>query len=164
LLSAWAQGATRHRDAVWADALLRAGVAADGAHVHASHTADLLAVLDIERREAFVGEVAGSAAATPAALELLANAKHNWSTPFARTVLGWLRGRIAVSASDSSVFNWRLAEMLPAFALRMPHDLASEAEDACRTDVELTGTLPRAVERFIALIAFRHSLHQELHR
>ncbi len=159
MLSGWSLAAITHRDAEWADGLLRAGAEAAVSAGPVPGPLQLLGVLDPVRREAFVSEALRAAPASLPTLELLAGMDHDWSMPFARTVLRWLTTRIAAAASEGS---WRLAQILPALALHMPHMLAADADKACRTDAELSSGLPRAIDRFTTVLMFRHALYQEL--
>lgn len=158
LADGWARAALRHGDAEWADALLRANVLVDRHARLAPPRAALLGVLPPTRREALlVDALAGRVGVSP--VELLPGATHAWSEALARHALAWFRkraagatGLAAMWATDSLV-----ADALPALATRMPPALVDEA--SAGWPAEPAPPWPRAIERFLSVLAVRRALH-----
>ena len=158
LADGWARATLRARDVAWADALLRANVLVDRHARLAPPRAQLLALLGVAQREALLADAIGGRALIDPG-ELLAGATHAWSAPFARDVLGWLRRRAQAAAERPDARpadDWRVVELLAAFALRVPPALAGAAV-AGWPDV-LPPAWARAVERLVAVLTFRRAL------
>ena len=163
LVDGWAAAAVRHRDAGWAEALLRADVPAERVSPITPTRAELLDVLDPARREALIVDVLRARPADHAGAELVAAATHAWSEPFARTVLAWLVRRAAAPAVQG-VGDWHLLTLLPQLALRVPATLATVAAEGWPTDAPQWAAWARPVERFVALLTFRRELSEEFDR
>jgi hypothetical protein len=90
---------------------------------------------------------------------LLPGAVHAWSERFARGAFAWFRRRAAGAAGRAEARladDWRVVELLPPLAMRLPPALAAEAADGW--PAELPPPWARAVERFLALLTFRRTL------
>ncbi|GLC24910.1 DUF5691 domain-containing protein [Roseisolibacter agri] len=158
LADGWARAALRHRDAEWADALLRANVLVDRHARLAPPRAALLGLLPPARREALlVDALVGRVGVSP--VELLHGAPPPWGDALARHALTWYRRR-ATGATGLGV-TWAtdapVAESLPMLATRIPPALADEASNGW--PAEPAPPWPRAIERFQSLLALRRALH-----
>jgi hypothetical protein len=158
LADGWARATFRHRDAEWADALLRANVLVDRHARLAPARAALLGVLSPARREGLLGDAFAGRVLVDAE-ELLPGATHPWSERFAREAFAWFQRRAAGAAGrrDARVADdWRVVELLPALAMRLPPSLADGAAGGWAA--ELPPPWARAVERFLSLLTFRRTL------
>jgi len=161
LTEGWASAAVQHRDAAWAEALLATGFPNEQPTSLAPKLDVLMHVLDVPRREAFVTRVLRGDPKSDVIIALVAAADHAWSDAFANAILGWLRKRIA-SASQNSMADWHLREVVPRLALRIPPLLAG-ATDNWPTEDD-AGGFARALDRFISVLTFRRELAVELDR
>ncbi len=162
LTEAWGLASVVHRDAAFAEALLESGFPGDRPTALAPSVEALLTVLSVERRETLVTEALRIDPASERTLTLLTAADHRWSEPFARGVLEWLRKRLASVSTLGGPLEWRLRELIPRLALRIPPMLPGVTDNWPTT--EDAASLAKALDRFINLLTFRRALAEELDR
>ena len=160
VLEGWSTAAARFGDPAWSAALLASDAPDLRAPRLAPTRAALLAALPAAARERLVAGALRERPYDADVVPLVLDAAHDWSEPFARVVLDWLRRR-AGRAGDPG--EWQLREALPRLALRVPPSLATVAAAGWPDDAPDRGWA-RPVERFLALLAFRHEIAQELAR
>jgi hypothetical protein len=161
LTEGWAAAAVRHGDVPWAEALLASGFPGAKPTPLAPELNQLLGVLPIGRREAYIAMVLRDHAAAGAVPAYVAGAEHAWSEKFARIVLDWMRKRVAAVSTKTGTTDWLLRENFPRIALRIPPSLASATEDWPAFD---DAGWTRALERFTTVLTFRRELSEELER
>jgi hypothetical protein len=162
LTEGWAAAAVRHGDTAWAEALLASGFPGERPTPIAPELHELLAVLPIERREAYVASVLRDHPTADAVAMYVAAAEHPWSEKFARVVLAWMRQRVAAAVKKGGSTDWLLREAIPKLALRVPPSLRDAAEGWPTGDA--AAGWERQLERFITTLTFRRELHEELER
>jgi hypothetical protein len=162
LTEGWAAAAVRHRDVEWAEALLASGFPGDRPTPIAPDLRELLGVLPVERREAYVATILRDHPTADAVAMYVAAAEHPWSEKFARAVLTWMRQRVAAAVKKGSSTDWLLRETIPKLALRIPPSVRDATENWPTGDD--AGSWERPLERFITTLTFRRELHEELER
>ena len=160
LLEGWSTAAARVRDPAWAAALLASRAPELQAPRLAPTRLALLAALPAEARERLVAAALRDRPVDADVVELVLGSTHDWSGPFARVVLDWLRRRAGQAGGAG---DWQLREALPRLALRVPPSLAAAAAGGWPPDEHDRGWA-RPVERFLSLLTFRHEIAQELAR
>jgi hypothetical protein len=163
LLDGWAAAAVRHRDAAWVEALLR--VTPPGSHATpvAPVPARLLGVLPPERQEAVIADLLRERGGDRVLLDLLLAVRYPWSEEFARVVLDRLRRRATAGILADPAEEWRVRELLPNLAVRVPTALTT-ATAGWPADGSRGAPWAPSVERFVALFTFRRELRESFDR
>jgi hypothetical protein len=157
LLDGWGAAAVRHCDAAWAEALLRATPPSPHATPVAPEPARLLGVLPPERQEGVTAELLRERGGDRVVLDLLLAVRYPWSEEFARVVLDRLRLRAAAGILADPAEEWRVRELLPNLAVRVPAALATAGAGWPAGEIRGAPWAP-SVERFVALLTFRREL------
>ncbi|MGH2900302.1 MAG: DUF5691 domain-containing protein [Solirubrobacteraceae bacterium] len=163
LTEGWARAAVVHGDAEWAEALLAAGVPSETPVTPlVPKIGELLDVLPITRREAFVSRIIRENPRDDLPFMFISGADHAWSDGFATIVLDRLRARMAANATHSHAVDYFLRDVIPRLALRVPPRLAGATENW--PTGEAAGGFDRVLDRFISVLTFRRELAEELDR
>jgi hypothetical protein len=161
LLEGWVRAAARHRDGVWAEALLRRWADTPWLLVGSArqpHTVEnmgsLLQAVPQERLERWLVTLVRNARSVDdgyALLNLLAHYRLPWGEPLTRALLNLLRAE-ASQAERAPASQWRAA--LPDFALYAAPSLVVEAERGWPGDTPWRENL----EQFLVTLRFRQEM------
>jgi hypothetical protein len=163
LLVGWMLAATRHRDELWAHALL-------DAHLQRAIPSEvdlpdlwtaLLHTLPATTREAYTSQlltIAPEWNAEHPAIPFLEACSHAWSVPFTRTILAVWRHHL----DQHKHYSYELRTLLVTCSRFMAPELANEAE-ACWPAAELRHPFwSPAIDELIATLHFRQAMRDAL--
>ncbi len=149
LLAGWRAAAANHRDAAWAEALLR----------HDPHMAELLPVLSPARQEALLLEILRGDC-TPLhkhpMLELLRKTNHAWSAELTRAVL---RALYRHMRGWRDTYDYQLRGALTEeFARRMPPALLHEIGSGWPDEPEVRERWQGVLDKLMITLQFRRDM------
>ncbi len=157
MVNGWTAATRLHRDAKWADALLRARTTAKKADEPPEPDAPLLALLPADVAERFALDYLTAARSAQAAAHFLHQGPAGvLSAALGRRILQLLSIELAVSGGRTSY----AYTLLAGLADRLPPSLLAEAVAAVKTDDD-GGYLRSQVENFLTRLKLRHDLHKE---
>ena len=157
MVDGWTAATRLHRDAAWADALLRAKTTAKKADDPPAPDADLLALLPADVAERFALDYLTAARSAQGASHLLHNGEGiPLTNAVGRRMLKLLSIELAVPTYLRPTYG---VTLLGGLANRLPPSLLTEAQAAVAADA--TGFSQTQVEAFLTRLKLRHDLHKE---
>ncbi len=154
--AAWTTAAIRHRDPVWAAAVLAVRPAVD------EETEQLLALLTPAAREAHVAaQLAEGSAAKVEVLSLLTSLPRPWGPALSRRFLDLLRQHVGAKGVSSSE-GWHLRTTLKKFGYTLDASTAAGAGAGWPTDSKHWPQWSAGVEEMLSVLGFRHDMLKEV--
>lgn len=162
LLTGWAASTVRHRDALWARAILAHALKSEKnnrllAVIAVLETADrdpVLIQLLKKDRDKLGYEHSG--------LNLLQSTPGPWSPDLGKAVLNLLRYHVQQISAGKIQYIWHWFRDPEEFAKKMPLNLADEVEEDWGKDP--SPALMTPVKRFQEVLLFRSKMHKEIHQ
>ncbi len=158
ILVGLATAAQRQQNADWCEALL----ATDGLANEPIEPTKLLAVLRVDRREAYALNVLRAQPSLendqPARTVLLA-CQFTWSDELSREVLNRLAIHVAKNAPTAT---WTWSTFLETIAAYFAPDLAAKAAQRLMDALPADSHLAPAIDKFLARLQFRHAMLKEI--
>jgi hypothetical protein len=162
IMDGWAGAAARHGDAGWAAALLaawsesRIGFDSDRPDLVQA----LMAALPAGEAESIVARMLQNPkrSAEERFIGVVTSLSHQFSQPFARTLLGFLREQ----AKSQNTVAWHMRESLKQLALQIPPGLAEEAASGWPTKSQHWDWWQSAIDNLVATLQFRQAMLKEI--
>jgi hypothetical protein len=162
LLTGWAASTVRHRDALWARAILTHALKSE----KNNRLLAVIAVLESADRDAVLIQLLkkdlDKLGYEHPGLNLLQSTPGPWSTDLGKAVLNLLRYHVEQISAGKIQYIWHWFRDPEEFAKKMPLNLADEVEEGWGKDP--SPALMTPVKRFQEVLLFRSKMHKEIHQ
>lgn len=162
LLTGWAASTVRHRDALWAKAILAHALKSE----RNNRLLAVIAVLESPDRDPVLIELLkkdrDKLGYEHPGLNLLQSTPGPWSTDLGKAVISLLRYHVEQISAGKIQYIWHWFRDPEEFAKKMPLNLADEVEEDWGKDP--SPALMTPVKRFQEVLLFRSKMHKEIHQ